>query len=151
MLYWKQNVQIKSIMFVYDLCFTRFKVSFTCILLKFLFQTKQNNSIFLLRIQDGLLVVWRRFVLRINGQHPLDTLVPHLLQLLPLAVLAGVQPLAVRGVDRLRGGRPATRQRLSSGHNTQLVIASHSANWTWCQLGRRGQIAQLTVCKKLKS
>merc|ERR1719410_465520 len=76
----------------------------------------------------GRLVVWRRFVLRINGQHPLDTLVSHLLQLLPLAVLAGVQPLAVRGVDRLGGWRPAIRQRLSSGHNTQLGRASHSAN-----------------------
>ena len=56
-----------------------------------------------------LLVVWGWFVVHVDHHHPLDAVVPHLLQLLPLAVLPSIESLAVRGVDWLRRGRPATR------------------------------------------
>ena len=49
-----------------------------------------------------LLVVRRRLVVRVEGHHLLDCLMARLLQLLALPILAGVQPLAVGRVDRLR-------------------------------------------------
>jgi len=48
------------------------------------------------------LVIWWRFVLRVHEHHLLDAVVSHLLQLFPLPVFPGVQPLAIRGVDWLR-------------------------------------------------
>jgi len=50
------------------------------------------------------LVVRRRLVVRVEGHHLLDRLMARLLQLLALPILAGVQPLAVGRVDRLRRG-----------------------------------------------
>lgn len=52
-------------------------------------------------------VVRRGLEVRIHALHPLDQLVALLLELLPRAELARVQPLAVAAVDRLGRWRPA--------------------------------------------
>jgi len=68
-----------------------------------------RNHNFITHFYLRSLVIWWRLVLGVDDHHPLDALVPHLLQLLPLPVLPRVQPLAVGGVDRLGGGRPILR------------------------------------------
>ena len=56
------------------------------------------------------LVVWRRFVVGVDANHPLDGFMSRLLQLFALPVLASVQPLSIRRVDGFRGRRPAMRK-----------------------------------------
>ena len=61
------------------------------------------------------LVIWRGLVLAVDKKHLLDGIVPHLLELLPLAIFPRVQPLAIRGVYWLRRGRPANISILGKG------------------------------------
>ncbi len=62
------------------------------------------------RIQDSL-VILRRLVVWIDGYHPLDSVVALFLQLLALAILSGVHPFAITGIDGLWRRRPATIKR----------------------------------------
>ena len=62
------------------------------------------------------LVIWRGLVLAVDEKHLLDGIVPHLLELLPLAIFPRVQPLTIRGVDGLRRGRPENITILGTGN-----------------------------------
>ena len=66
-----------------------------------------------------ILVIWRRFVIIVDQHHLLDTVVSHVLQLLPLPVLPGVQSLPVRRVNRLRGRRPRNKQDCNERENAR--------------------------------
>ncbi len=65
------------------------------------------------------LVVRRWLVIGVDGQHVRDGMVTRLLQLLPLAVLPRVQPLAIRRVDGLRRGRPEGDRKQSVASSPQ--------------------------------
>lgn len=76
-----------------------------------------------------LLVVRRRLELWVDGLHALHERVALLLQLAARAVLARVQPLAVRRVDGLRRRRPAGRRGVSaspSRSETSFARARHT-------------------------
>lgn len=60
------------------------------------------NHHFVVDLDHRRLVIWRRLVIRIEGHHFLDCFVASFLQLLALPILAGVQPLAIGRVYRLR-------------------------------------------------
>lgn len=70
------------------------------------------------------LVIRRRFVFRIQLHHLGDRVVPDFLVLFPLSILSGVQPLAIRRVDRLRGGRP---EKEEEEKQSKLILVSFFA------------------------
>ena len=72
----------------------------------------------------NLLVIWRWFVVVVDHHHLLDAVVSHVLQLLPLAVLSGVQSLPVRRIDRLGGRRPTITEDCNEGENARLTSRS---------------------------
>ena len=84
----------------------------------------------------GILVVRRRLVFGVDLEHPGNGLVPQLLELLPLTVLAGVEPLAVRGVDRL--GR--RRSRGIRRNEALLVALTHKILRNFKEIFLKGKI-----------
>jgi hypothetical protein len=98
------------------------------------------------RVPLHLLVIWRWFVVCVDGEHPLDGLVPRLFQMLPLAVLARVQPLAVRRVNRFRGGRPIKRSeaRSGKGRKAKAAVENETKNPNKAAAGRQSLLLALT-------
>ena len=68
----------------------------------------------------NLLVIWRWFVVVVDHHHLLDAVVSHVLQLLPLPVLPGVESLPIRRIYRLRRRRPASRQNCNEREKVGL-------------------------------
>ena len=75
----------------------------------------------------NLLVIWRRFVVVVDHHHLLDAVVSHVLQLLPLPVLSGVQSLPVRRIYRLRGRRPGIKEDCNERENARLSSRSRQS------------------------
>ena len=68
-----------------------------------------------------LLVIWRWFVVVVDHHHLLDTVVSHVLQLLPLPILSGVESLPVRRIDGLGRRRPASKPDCNEREKARLT------------------------------